>query len=161
MGPGQPKNLARLLSRPLSKKMKKLLLFTAIILGLMWGIHYLLSSGQLLIYLDENPELSWGPSVQYYVALVYRATNTPEKASIYLEHLLKAHPEHELALKAHYQLAKSYDSAGRFRAAYREYEKVIYNYPENEYTQLCINRLKLGNVRVDRERIGRGKSRAW
>jgi len=127
--------------------MKKIIFLGIVFIGLISGIRWALSSGQLLTWIDENPEAGWVPSVGYWVGTTYALANLPEKAAIYFEHTLANIPsDHALAYKLHFRLANAYDDIGRRKEAFREFETVVYDYPENKFTEICINRLKMGDV---------------
>ncbi|MDI6642369.1 MAG: tetratricopeptide repeat protein [Elusimicrobiota bacterium] len=120
---------------------RKIIVFTLIIAGVIYGINYAITTGALDRFLDSHPEWHWIPVFYYYLGEFYVIFAKWDKAIDRFKKIVEIYPDSDWADRAQFAIAKVYDDANNSGQAIKEYRKLIDLYPKSKYSRIAEKRI--------------------
>lgn len=120
---------------------RKLIVFTLIVAGIIYGIKYAVKTGAAERFLDAHPEWRWVPVIYYLIGEFHVIFGRWQKAINSFKKIVDKYPDSDWAPRAQFSIAKCYDDAGSPSDAIKEYQKLIDLYPKSKYYDIAKRRI--------------------
>ena len=122
--------------------MKVLVILTALIVGSILGLRAVLQNGSLLRYMDEHPNPTIVPNVEYVVGHVYYLLGDLQQSSTTFLRIAERYPKSDNADDAYYWYLQSQDDLNIPRIVMADmYQSYLDRFPSGIHTDIVAHRV--------------------
>jgi TolA-binding protein len=123
--------------------LRNLIIFFALIIAAMMGIHTVLQNGSFLKFLDEHPNPKYVPEVEYYVGQGYYIFQDLQNAATYFIRVPDRYPASAYSDDAYFDYLQCLDDSAAMSRMEMVgyYAKYLERFPNGNHAAIVQNRM--------------------